>query len=214
MSKNDETKPAQPIIDSGLKALYAAAGITDLLAERFREYAEAKQEEARSRRAKAREQFTHATERAQEMMTTAPQLAHAWPEQVQKQLDDMLKELNLSFDEMVRRGEERLQDLRHAAGSQTRKAASKVADVAEDVADEGPTPTSAAHETVVESIKTQDEPTGAVPLTDDPDGASEGDVTASDFSSTGSGSEHPITDSAPGEGAPEEHGENHGEHGS
>ena len=124
MSENNkETSPAQPFIESSLKALYAAAGLTDLLTERFREYAETKQQEARDRRAKAREHFDRAAERAQEMMTSAPQMAQAWPEQVQKQVEDMLKELNLSFDDMVHRGEERLTTLRTRAAARTSDAA-------------------------------------------------------------------------------------------
>lgn len=149
MSENKkETNPAQPFIDSSLKALYAAAGLTDLLTERFREYAEAKHEEARLRREKAREQFAQATEKAQEMMTTAPQRAQAWPEQVQKQLDDMLKDLNLSYEEMVRRGEARLQELRGHAQSRTADGPG-----AEQAADDTAEPVSEADEDVVASAE-------------------------------------------------------------
>lgn len=154
MSKKKETNPAQPLLDTSLKALYAAAGLTEVLTERFKEYAESYQEEARSRRAKAleqinqatgraQEQFTQATKQAHEMMRqtqdmalNAPTLARNLPEQVQEQLEELLKDLNLSFEEMVRRGEARLAALRHGAAETVRDTADTVDDAVSKAADD------------------------------------------------------------------------------
>jgi|LSQX01.2.fsa_nt_gb translation initiation factor 2B subunit (eIF-2B alpha/beta/delta family) len=154
MPKNKETNPAQPLLETSMKALYAAAGLTDLLTERFKEYAEAYQEEARSRRAKtleqinqaterAQEQFTHATKQAQEMMRhtqemafSAPTMARNFPDQVQEQLEELLKELNLTFEEMVRRGEARLAAFRGSAAGAMRDTAETVEEAVNEAADD------------------------------------------------------------------------------
>lgn len=154
MSKKNETNPTQPLLDTSVKALYAAAGLADVLTERFKEYAEAYQEDARARRAKAleqinqatekaQEQFSQATKQAQEMMRqtqdmalNAPTLARNLPEQVQDQLESLLKDLNLSFEEMVRRGEARLATFRHGAAETARETADTVEEAVNEAADD------------------------------------------------------------------------------
>lgn len=133
MSKKNENNPAQPFIDTSVKALYAAAGVTDLLAERWREYMEARQEEARTRTAAAMEQWNQATERATNLVSSAPSMARNFPEQVQAQLEELLKEMNLSFEEMVRRGEQRLGRARHGVAGAFDEAAEKLKEAADSV---------------------------------------------------------------------------------
>ncbi len=117
MNANDKNDPGQQVLDATLKALYAAAGVTDVVAERVREYTEAKTEEARERKAKREEQFSQ----AKDMVLDAPSLARQLPEALQKQVDTLIREFGLNFEEMAARGQERINDLRAQATGSARR---------------------------------------------------------------------------------------------
>ncbi|WP_035756632.1 hypothetical protein [Granulicoccus phenolivorans] len=125
MNANDKNDPGQQVLDATLKALYAAAGVTDVVAERVREYTEAKTEEARERKAKREEQFSQ----AKDMVLDAPSLARQLPEALQKQVDTLIREFGLNFEEMAARGQERINDLR-AQATGVRKAKPEDGDAA------------------------------------------------------------------------------------
>ena len=155
MPKKKEPNPAQPLLDTSLKALYAAAGLTEVLTERFKEYADTYQENARSRRAKALEQINQATERAheqinqatkqaqemvrqtQERALSAPSFARNLPDQVQAQVEELLQDLNLTFEDMVRRGEARLSTFGFGSGDLGRQDDEDDDFVDDDLIDEG-----------------------------------------------------------------------------
>lgn len=119
-SNQDKNDPGQQVLDATLKALYAAAGVTDVLAERVKEYTETKNEEAKERRAKREEQLSQ----AKDMVLDAPNLARQLPETLQKQVDVLIREFGLNFEEMATRGQDRINDLRaQAAGVRKAKPA-------------------------------------------------------------------------------------------